>query len=70
MLRALAVGGLLILAFNVTLIVSLAWISMWEWIDDRGRCICRKGAWHPDCPVHGRQAGTEDPAKLREERGA
>lgn len=20
----------------------------------RAGCICRKGAWHPDCPVHGR----------------
>jgi len=23
------------------------------------QCLCRKGGWHPDCPVHGRTNPTK-----------
>jgi hypothetical protein len=34
---------------------SLGWATWCERFADSA-CTCRKGAWDPDCPVHGRRA--------------
>lgn len=36
-------------------IVARAWADVMAWAADSG-CICRKGGWNPECPVHGRAA--------------
>jgi len=36
-------------------VLARGWASLMTHLADAG-CTCRKGAWDPECPVHGRRA--------------
>jgi hypothetical protein len=45
---------LLTIAYLALLLRLALWVG--ELLREASGCLCRKGAWHPDCPVHGRRA--------------
>jgi hypothetical protein len=53
-LHLLALLAAFILLFNFALVVCIAWAQLMVWFADSS-CTCRKGAWDPECPRHGRR---------------